>query len=107
MPSTVLHSPQEISALYGQLPEDKKQRVYQFLRELLSLPDTKQPDEVSSPKGQTIYDYFKNANAAVADMAKGQTIYDLCKDCDPKLGDIELELTPRKEQLSRKDVDFE
>lgn len=87
MPHTVLHSPQEISALYGQLSADKKQRVYQFLRELLSLPDAKQADEVSSSKGQTIYDFFK--------------------DCDPKLGDIELEITPRKEQLSRKDFDFE
>ena len=42
MPTLVTHSPQELTALCGQLSENKRQKAYQYLRELLKLPDTEQ-----------------------------------------------------------------
>ncbi|MBR1375433.1 MAG: hypothetical protein IJ566_05070 [Cardiobacteriaceae bacterium] len=87
MSNIAVHSAQEISAMYGQLSDDNKQKIYQFLNELLSLPETELAEEISTSNNQTIYEF--------------------CKNCDPRLADIELEITPRKEQLSRRDFDFE
>ncbi|MBP3194985.1 MAG: hypothetical protein J6M05_04910 [Cardiobacteriaceae bacterium] len=86
MSNIAVHSAREISTMYGQLPDDKKQCIYQVLTELLSATEVEDIDGSSRNK---------------------QSIYDLCKNCDPRLADIELEITPRKEQLSRRDFDFE
>ena len=51
MPTLVSHSFQDFTALYGQLPENKKQKAYQYLYELLNLPDSEQ-----EPQRQTIFD---------------------------------------------------
>ena len=83
MPTLVTHSPQELTALCGQLSENKRQKAYQYLYELLKLPDTEQIDETQR-----------------------QTIFDLCKNDNPALGDTDLEITPRHLQQSRQDTEL-
>lgn len=83
MPTLATHSLQELTALYGQLSENKKQKAYQYLYELLNFPDTEQIGE-----------------------SQQQTIFDLCKNDNPALGDIDLEITPRHLQKSRQDVEL-
>ena len=83
MPASVSYSPQELTALCGQLSENKRQKAYQYLHELLSLPETEQIDE---PQRQTIFDFFKNG--------------------DPAWADADLEIVPRNEQKSRRDIDL-
>lgn len=83
MPTLVSHSPQELTALCGQLSENKRQKAYQYLRELLKLPDTEQIEETQR-----------------------QTIFDLCKNDNPALGDTDLEITPRHLQQSRQDTEL-
>lgn len=83
MPTLVSHSPQELTALCGQLSENKRQKAYQYLRELLKLPDTEQIEETQR-----------------------QTIFDLCKNDNPALGDTDLEITPRYLQQSRQDTEL-
>ncbi|MBR7001051.1 MAG: hypothetical protein IKI11_00075 [Neisseriaceae bacterium] len=82
MPSIVTHSPQEISTLYGQLSKEQQQDIYSSLINMLNLNINKS----HSNQTITLFDYFKNGNPAWAD--------------------IDLEITPRSEQKSRRDSEL-
>ncbi|MBR5940562.1 MAG: hypothetical protein IKZ88_04825 [Neisseriaceae bacterium] len=83
MPTIATHTPQEISVLYRQLSAEQQQDIYLSLLKMLRLNNVTQ---TSFAQSVSLFDYFKNA--------------------DPAIADIDLEITPRKEQLSR-DFNFE
>lgn len=82
MPTLVTHSPQEISALYGQLSEEQQQDIYLSLIKMLNLNMNKS----HSNQTVTLFDYFKNG--------------------DPAWAEADLEIVPRNEQKSRRDIEL-
>ena len=82
MPTLVSHSPQELSALYGQLSEEQQQDIYLSLIKMLNLNMNKS----HSNQTVTLFDYFKNG--------------------DPAWADADLEIVPRNEQKSRRDIEL-
>ena len=82
MPTLVTHSPQEISALYGQLSEEQQQDIYLSLIKMLNLNMNKS----HSNQTVTLFDYFKNG--------------------DPAWAEADLEIVPRNAQKSRRDIEL-
>ena len=82
MPNIVSHSPQEISALYGQLSPKQQQDIYLSLMSMLNFNVNKN----SAAQTVTLLDYFKNG--------------------DPVVADIDLEIVPRSKQKSRRDSEL-
>ena len=82
MPILGSHSPQEISALYGQLSEEQQQDIYLSLIQMLNLNVNKN----HSNQTVTLFDYFKNGA--------------------PEWADADLEIVPRNEQKSRRDIEL-
>lgn len=82
MPTLVTHSPQEITALYGQLSEEQQQDIYLSLIKMVNLNVNKD----NFNQSVTLFDYFKNG--------------------DPAWADADLEIVPRNEQKSRRDIEL-
>lgn len=62
-------------------------------------------EQLSEQGKNKLFNYLKNL-VNQEKPSKTLTIFDLCQNDDPSLGDTELEIVPRKEQLSRRDFDF-
>ena len=55
-----------------------------------------------------LFNYLKNlVNQEKYSEEKPMTLFEFFKNCDPAVADTELEIVPRKEQLSRRDFNFE
>ena len=80
--ATTLPTLSEWVILYEQLSEQGKNKLFAYLKNLVN-----QEKQSAEEKPMTLFEFFKN--------------------CDPAVADIELEIVPRKEQLSRRDFNFE
>lgn len=55
-----------------------------------------------------LFNYLKNLVNQKKQSAeeKSMTLFEFFKNCDPAVADTELEIVPRKEQLSSRDFNF-